>query len=100
MITVIRTGTVNGGSNLAAAMGWAQKTSGFLREHHQLNVTVLTPVGGNPHRLGWMVTVADMAEFERKSLAFVTDPRYHELLAAGRDLFIPGSVEDTIWRSA
>ena len=99
MITFIRIGAIAPGK-AAAAAAFAQKVVDFYRTQYDHKVEVRRPIGGNPNRIAWVASYPDLAAFDALSTKSQSDPKYLELIASAADLFIPGSVQDEIWRSA
>jgi hypothetical protein len=98
MIHVFRTAAIAPGKQ-ASAMAFAREVTAFLASHHGLKLTVNTPIGGNPNRVGWALTYENLAAYEAASARMMTDPQYHELLLKGSENFIAGSIHDEIWRA-
>lgn len=53
-------------------------------------------VGGTYGTLHWFTDFADMTEFEVTSGRTLTDEGYRALMAKSADLFVTGSVQDTL----
>lgn len=98
MIRFVRTASVAPGK-LADALAFAKQISAFIKKQYGVELQVMMPVGGNPHRIAWRseyASLGSMEEFQAKSMA---DPKYQELLSKGGPCFIAGSVNDSIWRT-
>jgi hypothetical protein len=84
---------------LGGAMAWANKITQFIKSKHGITVQVMTPVGGNPMRVGWAATYESLAAFESATTKMVADPGYIALLGETGDLFVPNSGHDELWRT-
>ena len=99
MITFTRVGVIAPGKAVAVA-AFAQRVIDFYRTQYDQKVEVLRPIGGNPNRIAWVARYADLAALDSLLTKSQADPKWLELVAAGADLFIPGSIHDEIWRGA
>jgi len=97
MIVVTRTIAIAPGQNLAA-IGFARQIAAYIKTLAGTELEVLTPIGGNPNRITWSGRYPSLAEFEVRQAKMASDQKYMQLVATGKDLFISGSVFDTIWR--
>ena len=98
MIRFVRTASIAPGK-VADALAFAKEISTFISKQYGVQLQVMMPVGGNPHRIAWRAEYANlgvMEEFQAKTMA---DPKYQKLLASGSANFIAGSVNDSIWRT-
>ena len=99
MISFIRTGAIAPGKG-AQALDFAHKIVAYWQSNYDHRVDLLRPIGGNPLRLQFTSSYSDLAEFEMISNKSSADQKYMELLASGADCWIPGSLNDELWRSA
>jgi hypothetical protein len=99
MITFTRIGAIAPGK-AAAVAAFAQKVVDFYSVQYDHQVEVMRPIGGNPNRIAWVARYPDLAAFDALSTRSQADPKYLELIGSAADLFIPGSVQDELWRSA
>ncbi len=99
MITFVRTGAIAPGKG-AAAFAFAQKIVDYWRSNYDREIEILRPIGGNPNRIAFVSRYRDLAEFDAASTKSLADAKYLELVGAGADLFIAGSLHDEIWRRA
>jgi hypothetical protein len=98
MITVMRTGAIAPGKT-GEALAFAHQIAKYMHEKYGATIHLLVPVGGNPGRLGFRSEFANLAEWEARSAKLLADAEYMELLAKNAAFFLPGSVNDDIWRS-
>ncbi|MCK9382443.1 MAG: hypothetical protein M0P95_15445 [Sulfuritalea sp.] len=98
MIRFVRTAAIAPGK-LGSALAFAKQISAYLEKQHELKLEVMTPIGGNPHRVAWRAEYANLAVMEQTQAKLMADSKYLELLASGGDNFIAGSLNDSIWRT-
>lgn len=98
MITFIRTSSIAPGKNVEA-MAFAHQVIKLIKDKFGIIVHVSMPIGGNPHRIAWVSTYADLGEFEAAMGKLIPDADYQKLLAANAHMFLPGSAHDELWRS-
>ena len=99
MISFVRTGAIAPGT-AAAAFAFAQKVVEYWRQNYDREIELLRPLGGNPNRIAFAARYKDLAEYEAVSVKSLADKNYMELVSAGADLWIAGSLRDEIWRTA
>jgi len=98
MIRFVRTANIAPGK-AGDALAFAKQIADYIGKSFGVKLEVMMPVGGNPYRIAWRAEYASLAaidEFTAKSMA---DPKYMELTKAGAANFIPGSINDSIWRT-
>ena len=98
MIHFTRTSSIAPGK-VADAMAFAGEMIDYLSSAHGQKMTLMLPVGGNPHRLCWYTSYDNLGEMEKFQIKTMTDPKYLSILGKAAPLFIPGSAHDDIWRS-
>lgn len=81
------------------AVTFAKKIADHLEASHGIKITVVVPVAGKIGRVAWIAEHRDLAEMEARMNAMATDAKYLELVRSGLSNWVPGSVEDEIWRS-
>jgi hypothetical protein len=99
MISFVRTGAIAPGKG-TQALALAQKIVAYWQSNYDQHIYLLRPIGGNPLRLAFTSSYTDLTEFEKMLNKTSADQKYMELLASGADCWIPGSLNDEIWRSA
>jgi hypothetical protein len=99
MISFVRTGAIAPGKG-AQTLAFAQKIVAYWQSNYDQHIDLLRPIGGNPLRLASVSSYKDLAEFEKILNKSSSDQKYLELLASGADCWIPGSLNDQIWRRA
>jgi len=98
MIYMTRTGAIAPGKS-AAAHAFAQKVATYWKTEWDRTLDIRRPIGGNPNRIAWVGQYKDLADFETATVKSLADPKYMDLLVTASDLFIPGSINDEIWKA-
>ena len=98
MIRFVRTANIESGK-LNDAIAFAKQISEFVKRQHGLKLEVLLPIGGNPHRIAWRAEYESLAALDALQNKVLADREYLELVAKGASNFIPGSLNDSIWRT-
>jgi hypothetical protein len=98
MITFVRTVSIAPG-RIPEAFAFAHQTTKLIKEKFGLDVRVSVPIGGNPNRLGFAASYANLAEFEAAMSKITADGDYMKLITTNAENFLPGSAFDEIWRS-
>jgi len=97
MIRTRRTAAVAG--LLPDALAFAKKIADYIEANHKVKITVAVPVAGKLARVAWIAEHRDLAEYEARMNALATDTKYLDLVRSGISNWVPGSVEDEIWRT-
>ncbi|MFZ4480287.1 MAG: hypothetical protein ACOYNZ_10405 [Rhodoferax sp.] len=97
MIVFTRTVSIAPGK-ASSAVGYAHQIAAYIKTSVGTELEVLLPIGGNPNRITWSGRYTNLAEFEESQSKMAADERYMHLVASGTDLFMAGSVFDTLWR--
>jgi len=98
MISFVRTANVAPGKT-ASAIGFAHEIAAYMKDAYGVELEVLRPVGGNPQRIAWSARYKDLAAMEAVSQKSLADKRYWEIVAKATDIFIGGSMRDSIWQT-
>lgn len=98
MIEFTRTTSLLSGV-IAEAIPWAAQLAARATELTGKEVRLSMPVGGNPYRLRWSTSAADLAEFEVGMAKTVSDRKYQELVAMSSKFTVSGALHDEFWRS-
>jgi hypothetical protein len=99
MVYVTRTGSIAPGKT-SAANAFAQKVAIHWKTEWDRTLEIRRPIGGNPNRIAWVGQYKDLAEYEAVTVKSLADPKFMDLLVTASDLFIPGSINDEIWKAA
>jgi hypothetical protein len=97
MIAFVRSAGIAPGKT-GAMMAFAKEMSSYINSHFGVEVTVLTPIGGNPQRVAWSVRYQDLAALQATMNKMTADKGYWELSNKNVDCFVPGSLNDAIWQ--
>jgi hypothetical protein len=98
MITLFRSGAIAPGKT-GDMMVFAHKIASYFKATFGVELEVMMPVGGNPMRVGWASRYEDLGAMEVVTKKMLADKHYMEMTTKGSDLFIPGSLQDSIWRT-
>ena len=98
MIAFVRTAIINPGKT-ASAMAFAKTVTAHFKQHYDIELEVLVPVGGNPQRLAWSARYKDLAAVEALRDKLSGDAAYWALLEQHAADFQAGSMHDAIWKT-
>ena len=98
MIAFNRVGSIAPGKT-AAAIGFAHEIAGYIKLTYGVEPEVMMPVGGNPQRIAWSTRYKDLATMEAIQTKTLADMQYWAIVNKGIENFLPGSFQDSIWRS-
>jgi hypothetical protein len=97
MITFVRTMLFAPGKN-AEVMSFTRLLRKLLSEKYGLELRALAQVGGDPTRIAYVATFANLAEYEQMLLKLLSDAEYLKLTAAYFPHIVVGSIKDQLWR--
>lgn len=98
MITFIRSAVIAPGKT-GEALAFAHQIAKLVTEKFGTRIELLMPVGGNPSRIAWSARYDSLAEWDTLSAKLLADSDYLKAIAATGDIFVPGSMNDDLWRS-
>jgi len=84
------------------AIAWAKETAGYVEKKYGLpKVGVWVDAFGDINTIRWTVDYADLAAVDKASAQMMADADYWKLVerASKNELFIDGSVHDTVSRA-
>jgi ketopantoate hydroxymethyltransferase len=81
------------------AMAFAKEIAKLFEKLTGAELTVMTPIGGNPNQIFWRTTYKDLAGLEAAQTAAIADATYMAKIAGAAGLFLPGSVHDRIFKT-
>jgi hypothetical protein len=81
------------------ALAFANQIAKYVKEKYGRTVEVLMPVGGDPARIAWLSNYESLAQFEAATAKLLADPDYMGMVAKNIAAFLPGSINDDIWRT-
>jgi hypothetical protein len=83
------------------AVAWAKQISDFLNQKFpEAQVQTFTSRFGSMGRVYWMADLPDLAALDAYQQQIAEDEEYWKLIAKSNDLFIEGSIEDTVVATA
>jgi len=97
MITFNRIACIQAGK-MGGAMAFAQEIASYAKDSFGVKFEVAIPVGGNPSRIGWSATYANLAAMEAVNDKMLADKKYQQLVAKSADFVVSGATRDSIWR--
>lgn len=98
MIRFVRTASIAPGK-VSDAFAFAKQVSEYVGKQYGLKVEVMVPVAGNPFRIAWRAEYSNLGAMDEVQGKLMADAKYQEIVAKGGPHFIPGSVNDAIWRT-
>ena len=98
MIYIIRSATIAPGKT-GDAVAFARNITKLVKDKYDIALEVMMPVGGNPSRIGWLGRYESLAQWESLVAKLLADAEYAEAIVKAKDTFLPGSVNDDIWRT-
>jgi hypothetical protein len=98
MIYFSRTASIAPGRT-GDAIAFAQVIAKYINENYETTLEVLMPIGGNPNRIAFRAHYDSLAQWEAATTRLLTDKVYVELVAKQSNTFLPGSVQDELWRT-
>jgi predicted TIM-barrel fold metal-dependent hydrolase len=104
MYRLLRTARVRGGGRLGEAIAWARDVAEYVTAQYPLvQVQAFTQRFGTVGAIYWTIDVdsEDLAELDRFLNEVAQDTEYNSKIAeaAKAELFVPGSVQDTLLQS-
>jgi len=98
MIRFVRTATIAPGK-LGSALAFAREVAEHIKKHHGTTLEILAPVGGNPSRIAWKTDYPNLGALEDMQSKLMSDAAYLQLVEKGGANFVPGSLNDSIWKT-
>ena len=100
MIKYIRSARAQAGKGREAVQ-WAREVADWLNAHQPgSNIQVFTEVFGASGTIYWLSDAEDLATIERLTAERQAPSDWQALTARGAELVLPGSMRDTLLRSA
>ena len=97
MITVIRTATAFP-SMTSEAVAWAQEVAALVKRVTGKEQFVCTSFGGMLADIAWIGRYDSVGQYDEMRTKVVSDSEYRTVLKKARNLFMPGSDRDQIWK--
>jgi hypothetical protein len=80
------------------AIGFAGEVADFVEQKTGNGVGVMTAMTGNRAGLLWIGFAESLDQVAKDSQTLETDPDYLAFFARSENLFVPGTLEDSIWQ--
>jgi hypothetical protein len=97
MITVIRTATAYPGMT-GEAVSWAKKIAAMVKRVTGKEQVVSTSFAGMLADIAWIGQYDSVGQYDGFRTKVINDHDYIDALKKARDLFVPGSDRDQIWK--
>jgi len=97
MITIIRTATAYPGMT-GEAIAWAKQVAALVKRVTGKDQFVCTSFGGLLAEIAWIGQYDSVGQYDEMRTKVVKDGEYRTALKKSRDLFVPGSERDQIWK--
>ena len=98
MIVFNRVASIQPGKT-SAAVAFAKEIAAYMKSSYDVELDVLMPIGGNPSRVGWSARYKDLAAMDSVQTRMLADAKYWEIVNKSSDLWLAGSLHDSIWRT-
>lgn len=98
MITFVRTDFIAPGKQ-AEALAFAQQIAKLVEKITSYKVGVSIPVGGNPFRVAWVLSLPDLAAVESSMGKLMGNADYMKQVEGAASYFLPGKTHDEMWSS-
>ena len=85
------------GADTARAIAYSTEVTAFVNAKIGTNLQFGIEMF-NQSRVHWSADFQSLAEFETKFADLMADADYHALLQGGRDLWVDGSLQDSIYK--
>ena len=95
MYRMIRTATVRTASKSAAAMQCAGEITAYLNKTYSLNMKFGMEIFG-AGKIHWHLETDSLDKITAINAKVMQDPEYQALLEKGKDLWLEGSLKDTL----
>jgi hypothetical protein len=98
MITFVRTDFIAPGKQ-AEALAFAHQIAKLVEKLTGHKVGVSIPVGGNPFRVAWVLSLPDLASVESSMSKLLGNADYMKQVESAASFFLPGKTQDEMWSS-
>jgi hypothetical protein len=97
MITVIRTATAFPGMS-GEALSWAKEIAALLKRETGKDQLVCTAFAGLLAEIAWIGQYDSVAQYDEMRSKVIANREYIETVKKARQMFVPGSERDQIWK--
>jgi hypothetical protein len=98
MVTFTRSALIAPGKT-REAMAFANQMVKLIKDKYDTKLEILVPIGGNPNRISWYARYETLAQWEALASKLFSDMDYMDAVARNSATFLPGSVNDDLWRT-
>ncbi len=99
MITIMRTAVCAAPGKRGDALAFANQIAKYINEKYGQTVEVLMPIAGNLDRIAWRLNYESLAQYEAFIAKALADPDLMGMSTKGLGIFMPGSLNDDMWRT-
>ncbi len=85
-------------SSVVEAITFALEVADFIEAKNGNSIGVVSAVTGNRARMAWIGFFPSLDQFEKDTQALETDPDYLEFFKRSNELFVPSTLEQSIWQ--
>lgn len=97
MITVIRTATALPGMT-GDAVSWAKKVAAIVKRITGKEQIVSTAFAGLLSEIAWIGRYQSVAQYDEPRTKVLSDQEYIDMLKKAREMFVPCSGRDQVWK--
>jgi NIPSNAP len=97
MITVIRTATAFPGE-MGEALAWAKQIATIVKRVTGKEQLIATSFAGLLADIAWIGRYDSVAQYDELRTAVIADHEYRDAIKKARQLFVPGSERDQVWK--
>jgi hypothetical protein len=97
MITVVRTASALPGET-GDAIAWAKEVARLVKRVTGKEQVVATAFAGLLSDIAWIAQYDNITQFDELRTKVLSDEQYIDALKKARNLFVPGSLHDHVWK--
>jgi len=97
MITVVRTASALPGET-GDAIAWAKEVAKLVKRVTGKEQVVATAFAGLLSDIAWIAQYDNITQFDELRTKVLSDEQYIAALKKARNLFVPGSLHDHVWK--
>jgi hypothetical protein len=97
MITVVRTASALPGET-GDAVAWAKEVAKLVKRVTGKEQVVATAFAGLLSDIAWIAQYDNITEFDELRTKVLSDEQYIDALKKARNLFVPNSLRDHVWK--
>jgi hypothetical protein len=97
MITVIRTATAYPGL-AGEAVAWAKEIAAILKRITGKEQLVCTAFAGLLSDIAWIAHYDSVGQYDEMRTKVLADEKFIDALKKSRNMFVPGSDRDQVWK--